>query len=706
MTVSYTTSSIRQSLRNIARARPTFWIVLTAIVVYAAALRLYGLDRYPMAVDQDEMVLGYDAWSLWHTGRDHHGQWFPIHFQNFGDYVPPTADYVAAPFVGLLGLSEFTTRLPTAVMGIATVILVALLGRRWFGPAAGLLAALFLTISAWHINYSRFAFPTGVLPFFTVCGLYTFTRAADGLEALERGPGRRRWPVATWFAISGGCLALLTGGYSTMKVEGPLLFGACLLAAAPLLWRHRRMALLWIGVYLIIVSPLFIDVITRWPLISLRFHGVSSYGYPDWPLHAIRLYADHFNPAALSFEAFGGSVGVYPPFVGNLFWLDIPLCLAAVIGLARHPRSRVAAFSLPVLLALWLFTYPIADSLTVGDERKLSPIGRPHELRAYNLLPLPELAAGYGAVVVWRWLVRYRWGWLPAAGFAVGTASLVGFFNVLFLPRFFDPAVNLGGTPYNFGLGPALDVVTRSAGPCDSLWVDNDNQPYIYYLFMTQYPSERFQKLATTTPIDFSNFDQYHARLPEAIPEPVFKPECQGQPYRAFVVTRSDFMPSGWEQLYPGADGDEIARLARWRVLVSADRFPWPGPPAGVTPLRAILDGKIGLEGYRLQRDGKSLTITLYWRPYDPLTDDYIVFVHAMKGSALIAQRDGPPTPAAHTWKLSELVATTVTLELPADSAEPDTIYVGMYTFPSVERLPVVQDNTPRGDGQVLLWKR
>ena len=132
-----TTSSEIASARTVeARASRFFWPVLVVILLLGAALRLYGLGDYPQAFNQDEMVLGYDAWSIWTTGRDQHGNDFPVHFQTFNDAVPPVANYLAAPFVGILGLSRFNTILPFALLGIATIGLVGLLGPTLVGLAS------------------------------------------------------------------------------------------------------------------------------------------------------------------------------------------------------------------------------------------------------------------------------------------------------------------------------------------------------------------------------------------------------------------------------------------------------------------------------------------------------------------------------------------------------------------------------------------
>ena len=52
-------------------------IVLVAVIL-GAALRLTALADVPPALNQDEAVSGYDAYSLFLTGRDHLGHPFPF----------------------------------------------------------------------------------------------------------------------------------------------------------------------------------------------------------------------------------------------------------------------------------------------------------------------------------------------------------------------------------------------------------------------------------------------------------------------------------------------------------------------------------------------------------------------------------------------------------------------------------------------------
>ena len=62
-------------------------LFLIAILGLAFLLRFYLLGRYP-ALNADEAAIGYNAYSLLETGRDEHGNSWPIHFQSFNDFKP------------------------------------------------------------------------------------------------------------------------------------------------------------------------------------------------------------------------------------------------------------------------------------------------------------------------------------------------------------------------------------------------------------------------------------------------------------------------------------------------------------------------------------------------------------------------------------------------------------------------------------------
>lgn len=471
-----------------------FTVLLVLITLLGAFYRLYLLDLYPQHFDNDESVLAYDAWSVWHTGADHHGSVLPNYFRAFNEYLPGLAQYIDAPFVGLLGLNEIAARLPFALMGIATVMLTGLLGKRWFSKEAGLLAAALLATEPWHITFSRLTLTNSSVPFFTVLALYSFTYTVDTYTS------DKRWRRSTiiWLILSALAFASLSRTYQPLKIEGPLLFAGCLLA---LLIQQRsswKLVLIWAGLYLVFVSPQWIEQFIHWDLYQVQFDHNNILHLDSWPLVFLGHYLSQYDAGYLFIYGFGGGQSSHPPGIGQLFWLEGFMWLAAVVGLARRRLLRESGFHLFFLLGWWFLIWPVAAALTIT--------GVPTETRTINFLPLPELLAGYGAAVILN-IARYMRPGLRRATVQVMiglTAVIYVGYNLYFASVFFSPPKDdnthpeaLLARPYNLGLRPVLQAVIAQATDCDPIWVDNrgTSQAYIYYLFFSQYPPEKFQKV-------------------------------------------------------------------------------------------------------------------------------------------------------------------------------------------------------------------
>src|SRR5688572_23536428 len=99
-------------------------ILLILIIFLAAFLRLYKLDKIPSALNWDEVDAGYNAYAIANWGRDEWGESFPLVFTSFRDDKHPVHIYSTVPFVKLFGLSDFITRLPSALAGVLSVFLI------------------------------------------------------------------------------------------------------------------------------------------------------------------------------------------------------------------------------------------------------------------------------------------------------------------------------------------------------------------------------------------------------------------------------------------------------------------------------------------------------------------------------------------------------------------------------------------------------
>ena len=82
----------------------------------------------------------------------------------------------------LFGDSDFSSRLPHALFGIA-VVLFALFGwRRYLGRTGAMLAGLFFMISPYMLFYSRYARNEIFIVFWGLVMLWTFLRYLEGGE--------------------------------------------------------------------------------------------------------------------------------------------------------------------------------------------------------------------------------------------------------------------------------------------------------------------------------------------------------------------------------------------------------------------------------------------------------------------------------------------------------------------------------------------
>ena len=157
---------------------------------------------------------------------------------------------------------------------------------------------------------------------------------------------------------------------------------------------------------------------------------------------------------------------------------------------------------------------------------------------------------------------------------------------------------------------------------------------------------------------------------------------------------------------------DSFAHLYQDEITFPIDRVtlgyvvvPWRGNLARATPVGATLvagsaaASPFTLLGYETTGElapGGAVDVTLYWEAQGDMGDataSHFVFVHLLDASGqLAAQHDGPPVGGRYplaAWVPDEPVPDTHTLFLdPALPAGTYTLQVGVYTWPTFERLP------------------
>lgn len=91
---------------------------LLIFIIFAGAIiiRLIKLDAVPIELFGDELDAGYQAYSIFKTGRDIRGYKFPIYFHSLSESKAPLYLYSAVPFVAIFGLNEMGVRLPSVFL--------------------------------------------------------------------------------------------------------------------------------------------------------------------------------------------------------------------------------------------------------------------------------------------------------------------------------------------------------------------------------------------------------------------------------------------------------------------------------------------------------------------------------------------------------------------------------------------------------------
>jgi len=215
-------------------------LCLMVLLVVATLLRLPLLSSIPAGLHGDEACIGYDAYSMWETGRDQYGAFMPLFAQAFGDYDEGLHRYIVMPFVALFGLNEQAIRLPNALAGILTVWVFYYLVLNLFQDRRlAFLAALLLAISPWHVHFSRWSVRAIFLPLFFCLALHLFLL---GLKQPRK------------LVLSGLMFGLSLHTYNSARVFIPLFLVGLVWFYRRDLWQQRTRELpgTWVCRYLMV----------------------------------------------------------------------------------------------------------------------------------------------------------------------------------------------------------------------------------------------------------------------------------------------------------------------------------------------------------------------------------------------------------------------------------------------------------------------
>lgn len=152
-----------------------FYLLIFFVFLSAFLLRFISLNKLPSGLDQDETAIGYNAFLINSTGRDEWGIRYPLYFKSFGDYKLPIYIYTVSFFERLIGVNSWAVRLPSAISGfLSVVVLFFLIKKLTNNNVLALSSSFLLAINPWSVFLSRAGFETNLATFFILLGLYLY----------------------------------------------------------------------------------------------------------------------------------------------------------------------------------------------------------------------------------------------------------------------------------------------------------------------------------------------------------------------------------------------------------------------------------------------------------------------------------------------------------------------------------------------------
>ncbi len=490
-------------------------IILIAIIVLAFVLRFYKLNSYP-ALNADEASWGYDAYSLLQTGKDQHGNAWPLDFQSFNDYKPGLYGYMVLPFVKFLGLNEWSVRLPNAIISVASVYVIYLLVKELFGKEKdgfALTASLFLAISPWHLQFSRGGWEANVATFFIMLGVLFFHKGLQKYKYLI---------LSILFFVA----SIYT--YQATRVIAPLI-GIGLMFIYKREFFNNLSKFLTVGVFgAILLIPLLLDF-TKGNVLS-RAAGVGLFADPGPRSRVEEQRGEYEDISNLFAKALHNKVVNYAlafaenwmshfhgeflflsgdvvtrnkvPETGEMYLVEIIFLSVGSILILKNIKEKETR-----VVVMWIIFGPIASALTFQS---------PSALRAENLVIPLVIISAYGATYLISLFAKIKISQIKSILYIALSILVVWSFARYEFMYYLHMSKEY---PYSsqYGVKELANYVEENQSKYNKILItDRYDQPYILMLFYMKYAPSKFQSEHTLTPKDsygystVGNFGKYN----------------------------------------------------------------------------------------------------------------------------------------------------------------------------------------------------
>lgn len=621
-------------------SRRTEWLLFAAVLIVAAVLRLGWPGLTEFKADEARLIkLAYAMAE---------GEAFPLRGISSSVGVPnfPVNIWLyALPLIFSKHL--YAPTLFTGLLNTAAVALTYWFTRRYWGWQAALAAALMFAVSPWAVVHSRKIWAQNLLPIFVLgWGI------SGALALLE---GRQRW-----LALHILCAAL---AFQIHLAAVSLFVGS----AALLLLFWRRLSWRWllagVGLALLSAAPFLVYLSQNWGEVRATLGGLGGGegaaargGFSLNALsHTLRLntgWQIHALAGPSAFQDYLNSV----PAIWWVHWLWGLLMLGGLGLLIAYSTQRAALKSEAAILVLvWAFA-PILTFLWFP-----TPVELHYLIPTY---PAFFIAAG----IAFAWLLRWAsWrGWLVLAFTAVAQVW-IWLVLLTFLAQRSTPG----------GFGTPLGIQLEAAAAARQLMAKHSAAEFLIAGAGEEPLVDEFAAiydvLLRDMPHRFVNVEQ-SAVFPAA-PAVILLHPAPSPLAALYEAAATEQTP------IPLRTGEGALRLA----AVPASAAPTPVYPLAPPPLLANFVSLRGHDGLSTNGEWR-----LHWQVGQPQPTDFHIFNHLYAADGgRIAQADAAAF-GANQWREGDVVISRFVL---AGSGErPFTMRVGMYIYPSLTNVPLLDE--------------
>lgn len=489
-------------------------IIIYFILVIGFGIRMINIQNLPNGLNCDEASSGYEAYSIANYGIDRNGNSVPVFLLSWGSGQNALYSYMIMPLMKLFGLSVLTTRLPMAILGCVSLIIMYKLLWKIGNKKLAIVGLAFFAICPWHIMKSRWGLESNVFPDLVLIATFFIIRGIQQKKISN---------VYIGFGVLGMCAYSYGTSYFFLPLFViPLL--AYLIYKKELRWKQ---AVICLSIVFVISLPIILYVIintfdlpqikilcfTIPRMTSNRYEEISSIFGSDFLTASLKNFKESAKVLLLQGDKLGWN---YIEPYGITYLYSLPL---TIIGIIENFKKRTIEKN---IMNIWFMAAFLLMFVCEPNINRLNIIMIP--IIYYTIIGLYEIINQMPKIC-----------WIIAAIYAVSF--------VMFIHTY----VNTNFDKYSVFTDNIEDVIEYvDTLEADTIYIQYSyKEPYIYTLFYTQenpwdfIETVKYKKDGVVNFENIKSYGKYNFYLPE---------EIEHEDGRVYVIAKNNNIEINYEE--------------------------------------------------------------------------------------------------------------------------------------------------------------